>query len=130
MTREELAGRLVLEDRVAAGRLTIEDDRIVGIDIDDRDDRADGSGRYLAPGFVDIHVHGWGGHSAMGPVDALDGMSRALLRHGVTSFLPSAWTTPLRELHAFAERVRHWMPRSPADGADPLGFNLEGPFIS
>ena len=43
-------------------------------------------GPYLAPGFVDVHVHGWGGHDAMGDGAALDGMSRALLRHGVTSF--------------------------------------------
>ena len=33
------------------------------------------------------------------------------------------------ELAAFAERVRRWMPAAPDDGAGPLGFNLEGPFI-
>src|SRR4029078_4873509 len=72
----------------------------------------------------------WGGHSAMGSTDELDGMARALARRGVTSFLPTAWTTPMAELHAFADRVRGWIPRAPADGAEPLGFNLEGPFIA
>ena len=52
----------------------------------------------LAPGFVDVHVHGWGGHDAMGELAALDGMARALLRRGVTSFLPTAVTAPLDEL--------------------------------
>ena len=35
---------------------------------------------YIAPGFVDVHVHGWGGHDAMGDAAALDGMAQALLR--------------------------------------------------
>ena len=127
--RREIRGRLVLEDRVAAGRILVEDGWIASVDVGDGPG-GDGGVPYVAPGFVDVHVHGWGGHSAMGPVEDLDGMARALLRHGVTAFLPSAWTSPLPELHAFAERVRRWMPSAPADGAEPLGFNLEGPFIS
>jgi N-acetylglucosamine-6-phosphate deacetylase len=121
----------VLDDIVAVGRVTIEDDRIAQVDLDAGDDPGSGSELpYLAPGFVDVHVHGWGGHSAMGSTDDLEGMARALLRHGVTSFLPSAWTTPLAELRAFADRVRAWMPEAAIDGAEPLGFNLEGPFIA
>jgi N-acetylglucosamine-6-phosphate deacetylase len=79
---------------------------------------------------VDVHVHGWGGHDAMGDLAALDGMARSLLRRGVTSFLPTAVTAPLGELAAFAERVRGWMPGAPENGAEPLGFNLEGPFLA
>jgi N-acetylglucosamine-6-phosphate deacetylase len=66
----------------------------------------------------------------MSDAAALDGMARALLRRGVTSFLPTAVTAPLDELAAFAERVRSWLPAAPADGAEPLGFNLEGPFLA
>jgi N-acetylglucosamine-6-phosphate deacetylase len=66
----------------------------------------------------------------MGDPAALDGMARSLLRHGVTSFLPTAVTAPLGSLVAFAERVRAWSPHAPADGAEPLGFNLEGPFLA
>jgi N-acetylglucosamine-6-phosphate deacetylase len=127
--RETVArGRLVIEDRVAAGRLSIEDGRIVGVTLDDDPDTDDGP--YLAPGFVDVHVHGWGGHDAMGDGPALDGMARALLRRGVTSFLPTAVSAPLDVLATFAERVRAWIPDAPADGAEPLGFNLEGPFLA
>ena len=129
--REELRGRLVLDDAVIAGRLTIEDGWIAAVDLEPGADVSAASDLpYLAPGFVDVHVHGWGGHSAMGSTGELDGMARALLRRGVTSFLPTAWSTPLDELRAFADRVRAWMPASPDDGAEPLGFNLEGPFIS
>jgi N-acetylglucosamine-6-phosphate deacetylase len=66
----------------------------------------------------------------MGDGTALDGMSRSLLRRGVTSFLPTAVSAPLADLAEFAARVRAWIPAAPDDGADPLGFNLEGPFLS
>jgi N-acetylglucosamine-6-phosphate deacetylase len=124
---ETLRGRLVLDDRVVAGQITIEGERIAAVDLDS-EPAADGP--YIAPGFADIHVHGWGGHDAMGDLAALDGMARALLRRGVTSFLPTAVTAPLEELAAFAERVRGWMAAAPGNGAEPLGFNLEGPFLA
>jgi N-acetylglucosamine-6-phosphate deacetylase len=127
--RQELRGRLVLEDRVELGRIVVENGVITSVDLDGPP-ATDSSEPFIAPGFVDVHVHGWGGNSAMGSADELSGMARALLRRGVTSFLPTAWSTPLDELRAFADRVRGWMPTAPADGAEPLGFNLEGPFIS
>ncbi|HEV7809623.1 MAG TPA: N-acetylglucosamine-6-phosphate deacetylase, partial [Candidatus Limnocylindrales bacterium] len=108
-----------------------EDETIAAVDLDPETDEASVADLpYISPGFVDVHVHGWGGHSAMGSTDDLDGMARALARHGVTSFLPTAWTTPLEELRAFADRVRGWLRLAPDDGAQPLGFNLEGPFIA
>jgi N-acetylglucosamine-6-phosphate deacetylase len=121
-----IAGRLVFEEHVHPGRIVVRDGWITGVDLDN----AESAGPYVTPGFVDVHVHGRGGHDALGPEGALDGMARALLRHGVTSFLPTAVTAPLDELAAFAGRVRDWMPGAPDDGAAPLGFNLEGPFIN
>ena len=126
-------GRLVLDDRVEPGRIVIEDGRIVAVDTGAPSGpgrSAASDGPLIAPGFVDVHVHGGGGHDAMGGAGALDGMARHLLRHGVTSFLPTAVTAPIDELVAFAERVRAWLPDAPADGAEPLGFNLEGPFLA
>jgi N-acetylglucosamine-6-phosphate deacetylase len=123
---EVVAGRLVLGDRVVPGRLAIDHGRIAAVE-------PDGSavgGPLIAPGFIDVHVHGWGGHDATGDADALSGMARALLRRGVTAFLPTAPSLPEAELPRFADRVRAWMPSAPADGALPLGFNLEGPFLA
>ena len=130
MSTERLDGRFILDDRVAPGWLTIEDGWIVAIDLHGGSNARSGDGPLIAPGFVDVHVHGWGGHDAMGGREALDGMSRALLRRGVTSFLPTAVTAPLDELARFADSVRAWTPASPADGAGPLGYNLEGPFLA
>jgi N-acetylglucosamine-6-phosphate deacetylase len=128
--RTELVGRLVLDDRVVVGRVLLEDGAIAAVDEDHEAGRDDAETPLYAPGFVDVHVHGWGGHDAMGDTAALDGMARALVRRGVTSFLPSGVTAPIPELHAFADRVRGWLPDAPWDGAAPLGFNLEGPFLA
>ena len=119
-------GRLVLDDRVVPGEIEIEDGLISAI----REDEGAASGPLVAPGFIDVHVHGWGGHSAMGDTAALDGMARALLRRGVTTFLPTAWSEPMETIVAFTDRVRAWLPDTPADGAGAVGFNLEGPFLS
>ena len=121
-----VVGRMVLDDRVEAGRIVIVDGRIAAIEPDD----AEADGPFVTPGFVDVHVHGGGGNDAMDGGRALDGMARHLLRHGVTSFLPTAVTAPLPVLARFAEEVRGWMPVAPGDGAEPLGFNLEGPFLA
>ena len=125
---ETVHGRLVLDDRVASGVVVI--DYGVITDVDLRAHGIAGDAPFICPGFVDVHVHGWGGFDAMGDRAALDGMARALLRHGITSFLPTAVTAPLGRLAEFAATVREWAPAAPEDGAQPLGFNMEGPFLA
>ena len=133
---ERIGGRLVLDDDVVSGRLVVEDGRIAAIEADRAGpggrapDGAPQDGPVVMPGFIDVHVHGWGGHDAMGGTAALDGMARALARRGVTSFLPTAVTASLERLAGFADGVRAWMSGAPGDGAEPLGFNLEGPFLA
>ncbi len=128
VVHEELRGRLVLDDAVVPGRMRIEDGWIATVEPDD--DAVAGDARIIAPGFIDVHVHGWGGYDATGDATSLTGMATALLRRGVTSFLPTAPTLAAAELPRFAERVRAWLPGAPGDGAEPLGFNLEGPFLA
>jgi N-acetylglucosamine-6-phosphate deacetylase len=123
---ELIAGRLVLARGVVPGRIEIEDGRISVVEPDATAAR----GPLIAAGFIDVHVHGWGGHSATGDAAALSGMARALLRRGVTSFLPTAPSLSEADLPRFADRVRGWIPVAPSDGAEPLGFNLEGPFLA
>src|SRR5260370_24105829 len=45
------------------------------------------------PGFVDVHIHGAGGHDVMeGSEEALSGVARTLARHGTTSFVATTVT--------------------------------------
>ena len=78
MASEAVRGRLVLEDRVAVGRVSVEDGVITGVELDAASTSDADALPYLAPGFVDVHVHGWGGFDAMGGAGALDGVT-----HGV-----------------------------------------------
>jgi N-acetylglucosamine-6-phosphate deacetylase len=121
-----VSGQLVLADEVVGGHVHVTDGRIAAVE---RDPGAPAD-LFVAPGFIDVHVHGWGGHDAMGGPVALDGMARALARRGVTSFLPTSVTAPLERLAEFAMSVRAWLPDAPADGAEPLGFDMEGPFLA
>jgi N-acetylglucosamine-6-phosphate deacetylase len=89
--RQTLIGRAVLDDRVVGARILVGDGQIASVEEDSEGD----AGPYLSPGFVDVHVHGWGGHDAMGDEAALDGMASAQLINGVTSNDPAAVTSPL-----------------------------------
>lgn len=119
-------GSLVLDDRIAPGHLVVEDHLITEVGLDD----GDGDGPLICPGFVDLHVHGWGGHDAMGGPSELTGMASALLRQGVTSFLPTAVAAPLGALVEFAGHVHQVMASGNGDRARILGSNLEGPFLA
>lgn len=121
-----VSGQLILDERVLPGRLHIDGACIAAIE----PEPSAPADVFVAPGFIDVHVHGWGGHDAMGGPDALAGMARALAGRGVTSFLPTSVTASFAKLSAFATGVREWMPAAPEDGAEPLGFNMEGPFLA
>ena len=124
---EVISGRIIVDDGEVVGRVHVGDDgRIAAIE----PDGLAPVDALVLPGFIDVHVHGWGGHDAMGGSEALSGMARALAARGVTSFLPTSVTASFEKLTVFADSVREWMPGAPADGAEPLGFNMEGPFLA
>jgi N-acetylglucosamine-6-phosphate deacetylase len=96
-------------------------------------------GSTVVPGFVDIHIHGAGGHDVMeGTAKALDKVTEMVARHGTTSILATTVTAPLddtcRSLEGIARYVRNQQQPQEGDGrklgAEILGVHLEGPFIS
>lgn len=95
----------------------------------------DARGRYVAPGFIDIHVNGGGGGDALdGSREALAAMCAAHAAGGTTSLVPTTVTAPL-ELMSNAVRVIGEAARDHAagrsgDGAQVLGAFIEGPFLS
>ena len=86
----------------------------------------------LAPGFIDIHVHGGAGHDVMQPGDdALSRMERHFAKHGVTSYCPTTVTAPLDATMSALDRLgRVDDIAREGDRARPIGLHLEGPFIS
>ena len=92
-------------------------------------ERLDGGGRTLAPGLIDLHVHGAGGADLLdGTREALETISRTLARLGTTSFLGTGAPRPRqgnRHLAVAAECVGERL-----GGARLLGLHLEGPFVN
>ena len=88
----------------------------------------DGKGRYLAPGFIDLHVHGGGGASAMGGKDAVLKMCRAHAQYGTTSILPTTLAAPIAQLKTAMDGIR--AAQAEAQDVHILGAHLEGPFLS
>jgi N-acetylglucosamine-6-phosphate deacetylase len=90
-------------------------------------------GKVLAPGFIDIHVHGGSGHDVMEPdASALAAIERGMFKHGVTSYLPTTVTAPLPDTLRSLEHLGKAIRRgdSAPGRSRPLGIHLEGPFIS
>ena len=95
-----------------------------------REEFVDVSDGLVAPGFVDIHIHGGDGCDTVdGSYEAIARISAHLARHGVTSFLPTIVTSPLPQMalamHAIKEAVDGGTP-----GAVVLGAHIEGPFLN
>src|SRR5213596_2393466 len=60
----------------------------------------------LAPGLIDIHIHGGAGHDIMeANAEALPALERLLVCHGVSSYFPTTVTAPLEAtVAAFIQR--------------------------
>ena len=94
------------------------------------------TGLTAVPGFVDLHVHGAGGHDIMeGSPEALSTIASTLARKGTTSFLATTVTAQPDLLSRSVQQIADYMSGvTTADAAYPvaqiLGIHLEGPFIS
>jgi len=90
----------------------------------------DVAGKYLTPGFIDIHLHGGGGADTMDATqEAMEKLSVVHARGGVTSILPTTWTAPLDDIIRAIEAIG-LAKRRILSGAQVLGVHLEGPYLS
>jgi N-acetylglucosamine-6-phosphate deacetylase len=96
------------------------------------------AGMIVAPGFVDVHIHGAGGHDVMEATHAaLDCITSTVARYGTTSILATTVTASVdetcRSLEGIAQYIRaheKFEQESAGPVAEILGIHLEGPFIS
>src|SRR5438874_11814101 len=85
----------------------------------------------LAPGLIDIHIHGAAGRDVMEPDAAsLPLIAHFLAKHGVTSYLSTTVTAPIDVTLAALDRLANLIESPQSQAARPLGIHLEGPFIS
>ncbi|UTD04909.1 N-acetylglucosamine-6-phosphate deacetylase [Treponema denticola] len=84
---------------------------------------------YIAPGFIDTHIHGFKGHGTDNcSVEAMVEMSKDLAEYGVTAFNPTLYPAPEEDMtHSIKEIVK---AMGKENGAHIMGIHMEGPFIS
>lgn len=90
----------------------------------------DVAGRFLAPGFVDIHIHGGAGSDFMDATDAdVETVFRYHAAHGTTSLCPTTATAPLAEILSSLEALERYR-NSPQRFGRALGAHIEGPYLA
>jgi N-acetylglucosamine-6-phosphate deacetylase len=127
-------GTVILEDRLQApANITIDGGLIQSINALSSATRAeviDLHGGYLAPGFVDLHVHGGAGADFMdATADAFVTICRAHARHGTTSLLPTSTVARHEQVLAFLELCGA-LKEKPTGGARILGAHFYGPYFA
>lgn len=90
----------------------------------------DVDGNYIAPGFIDLHTHGAGGHDFMdGTVEAVINAARTHLQYGTTTLTPTTLATTFDELVAALDAFSK-AKEEMVDGPNLLGIHLEGPYFN
>jgi N-acetylglucosamine-6-phosphate deacetylase len=128
-------GDLILPGRVITeGSLVIDDGRIAAIESRPVDPAGatvvDATDCYVAPGFIDVHVHGLHGHDTLDGAGAVARIAGLLPRYGVTAFCPTTVACTPEDLRAVLEQVRQARLAPAAGSARVLPAHLESNFIS
>lgn len=127
--------RIITPTDIKFGEIVVTGEKIndisYGLDIDGEfDEVIDVKGKYLSPGFIDVHTHGAGGADFMdGDIDAFYTASKAHMQFGTTSIVPTSVTSTRESLYNFVdlfnqvELNRKGLPNI-------LGLHLEGPYFA
>lgn len=131
-----IGGKIILPDSIVDGKVLAIgcDGKIAGIvdTVPDGGNVIDAKGNYIAPGFVDIHIHGYlKEDTSDGKPDGIKIMAEGVAKNGVTSFLPTTMTVSESEIIAALNAARSVKEESKTwNGAEVLGVHAEGPFIN
>src|SRR5580704_5648849 len=126
-------GILILPGALLRGAsLATKDGKIVAVgwDLPKGDETIDLGGQYLAPGFVDLHVHGGDGAYFMDGADkAFQTVCRCHLRHGTTSLTPTSTVARMDDYLRFLELCGELHGDVPG-GARIIGSHFYGPYFA
>ena len=129
-------GRIVLKDDVVSGYAIVFDDKIRAIvpenEINTEEyEVIDTKGNLVAPGLVDIHIHGYLGEDVSdGSAEGLKIMAAGIAKNGVTSWCPTTMTISKDQIVKAFDTAREVKAEKECYGAKILGVNCEGPFIN
>ena len=128
-------GKIILPDGIAEhGTVLVNQGKIIAVEKHDVDYpdaiNIDAKGQYISPGFIDIHVHGGGGHDFMdGTEEAFLAIAALHAAHGTTSMMPTT-TTAEKEGILQVLDVYEKAKEKNTEGASFVGLHLEGPYFA
>lgn len=128
-------GKLILENEILEGHALIYDEKILGIvpesEVPEGTVEIDAEGGYIAPGLIDLHIHGYLGKDVCdGSVESMKIISKGLLENGVTGYLPTTMTVDMSTIVSAIEACRTVKESGEFYGSQIFGVHAEGPFIS
>jgi N-acetylglucosamine-6-phosphate deacetylase len=128
---------LVVEDGIRPGGVLIKGGRIAGIFPQDEMptglESLDLGGSYLAPGLVDIHIHGSAGVDLLeADPSGLAKLSQHLLAEGVTGYFAALVPTDEHGYRSALAEIRAHIERQDEQSGQAriLGVHFEGPFVN
>ena len=130
--RAIINGKIITPSGMIENKVLVFDETIQGIqtEIPDNCEIIDVKGMYVAPGLIDVHVHGSCGADTMDQTkEAIEIISTGISKNGVTAFLPTTMTMSQKDIYRALDIVRLCM-NQPLKGAKVLGAHMEGPFIN
>lgn len=126
-----LRGKLLFGTHLEPGTIVVENGRIGSIS---RGLATDGNlpdtvidADIVSPGLIDLQVNGAYGKEVTADPRDIDHISRNMLQTGVTSWLPTVVSSAAEKYPPLFEA---WPGHDPDAGSVPLGYHLEGPFLT
>ena len=130
MTRIK-SDKIILKDNIFSGYVYFDGGKI--FDVTDAelpyDTEYDFTGKYVSPGFIDIHTHGGGGFSFDGTVDDIVAAADFHLEHGTTTIFPTVSAAPINVMENATRNIKDAI-LSKKSKANIMGSHLEGPYLS
>ncbi|GAB4336637.1 MAG: N-acetylglucosamine-6-phosphate deacetylase [Candidatus Abyssubacteria bacterium] len=127
-------GAVILPDTVLfKSDVLVKDAKIAEVGPDLRTPRGaeviDASGHHIAPGFIDLHIHGAAGNMfEFADIDGYAKIAKTLAAFGTTGFLATIAALPHENTLAAIKTAKEFSPKR--GGAKMLGIHLEGPYLS
>lgn len=124
-------GKILFKDRIADDMVIVYDEKIEKIayakDIDISGyEVIDAKGKFVAPGLVDMHIHGYlGADVSDGDADGIRLMADGIIKNGVTSWCPTTMTVSKKEIEDAFDATRSVKNSGEYYGARILGVNSE-----
>jgi len=119
---------------VKNGSILVDDGKIIEVSSSNIDApyaaELDAQGKYISPGFIDIHIHGGGGHDFMdNTVEAFLGIAELHVKHGTTAMLPTTLSCEKADL---LETLRIYEEANKLNekGSQFIGIHIEGPYFA